>query len=286
MHDYFYGWYFRCQGKEGSAAIIPAVHLSSQKQACSIQIITQKGSIYKEFPISQFRINRKEGKMQIEKNIFSKKGIRLEMEYYTPEKTIISGILNFEKFHIPKYDIMGPFKLLSGMECSHSVYSMIHVVNGYIKMNGEYIRFKNDMGYMEGDSGISFPEEYIWTQHFLPKGSFMVSAASIPLLGIRFTGTVGFLFDGTREYRFATYLGASVKTFTEKELLIHQGGYWLHVKFPKTGGHTLQAPDKGNMIRKIKENVASEIELTLTYRNHVLLHEVTDKAASECVFVK
>lgn len=284
MHNYFYGWYFRCQGKDGSVAIIPAIHLSSQKQACSIQIITQKGSIYKEFPISQFHINRKKETIRIEKNIFSRKGIRLEMECLTPEKVTARVILNFGKFHVPKYDIMGPFKLLSGMECSHTVYSMRHIVNGYVSLNEKYIRFENDLGYMEGDSGISFPKKYIWTQHFLPIGSFMISAASIPLSGINFIGTVGFLLTETREYRFATYLSARVKKLNEKELLICQGDCRLHVEFPERGGHILQAPNNGNMTRKIKENISCKMELTLTYRNRTLLHEFTDRAAVECDF--
>ena len=65
MSDYFYGWYFRCQGQQGSAAVISAVHLSSGKCSCSIQVITQGGSLYREFPVSQFRINRLKGIMQI-----------------------------------------------------------------------------------------------------------------------------------------------------------------------------------------------------------------------------
>lgn len=48
MSEYFYGWYFRCQGSEGSAVVIPAVHLSGKKRSCSIQVITQKGSLYRE----------------------------------------------------------------------------------------------------------------------------------------------------------------------------------------------------------------------------------------------
>lgn len=112
----------------------------------------------------------------------------------------------------------------------------------------------------------------------------MISAASIPLSGINFIGTVGFLLTETREYRFATYLGARVKKLNEKELLICQGDYRLHVEFPERGGHILQAPNNGNMTRKIKENISCKMELTLTYRNRTLLHEFTDRAAVECDF--
>ena len=80
MSDYFYGWYFRCQGKEGSIAVIPAVHISAKRESCSIQIITESGSWNKVFPIRQFRINRGKGIMQIGENLFSRKGIRLNLE--------------------------------------------------------------------------------------------------------------------------------------------------------------------------------------------------------------
>ena len=56
MNDYFYGWYFRCQGEE-SIAVIPAVHLGGGKGNCSIQVVTEAGSLYQEFPIDQFRIS-------------------------------------------------------------------------------------------------------------------------------------------------------------------------------------------------------------------------------------
>jgi hypothetical protein len=298
MSNYFYGWYFRCQGKDGSVAVIPAVHLSAEKCSCSIQVVTQKGSFYREFPISQFRINRKKGIMQIEENLFSGKGICLRLEAilseetsddgYGPEgrasderKVMISGILRFGEFSKPKYDIMGPFAYLSRMECRHAVYSMRHTVNGKLKFSGETINFQDGTGYMEGDSGTSFPDKYIWTQHFLKDGSIMVAAATIPLAGMHFTGTIGFVFKGKREYRFATHLGASVTRMGNKELVIRQGSYRLHVRFLESGGNVLKAPEGGRMTRRIKEDISCKVEYTLLYRNQVLLHTVTDKAAAE-----
>ena len=48
---------------------------------------------------------------------------------------------------------------------------------------------------MEGDSGTSFPDKYIWTQHFIPGGSIMIAAASIPLAGMHFTGAWDFFME-------------------------------------------------------------------------------------------
>ena len=66
-----YDKYHRCQGREGTVAIIPAVHLSSGNGSCSVQVITPKESLYREFPLSQFWINRTKGIMQIGDNLFS-----------------------------------------------------------------------------------------------------------------------------------------------------------------------------------------------------------------------
>ena len=275
---FFYGWYFRCQSETDTIAVIPAVHISGEKSSSSIQILTERGVWNMEFPISEFKLSRKQMKMQIEKNCFSEKGIRLDIERAGIK---IKGRLDFGPFAKPAFDIMGPFCRIPGMECRHSVYSMEHSVNGTIQIQGKDIRFSDARGYMEGDSGTSFPDKYIWTQHFIPGGSIMIAAASIPLAGMHFTGCVGFLYGNKKEYRFATYLGASVKRMGENELLIRQGRYRLHVKFPKSGGNILHAPDKGKMIRKVREDVACQAEYTLTYSKRTLLHVTTDRAAAE-----
>lgn len=296
MSKYFYGWYYRCQGTEGTVAVIPSVSLSEEKASCSVQIITQKESLYQEFPISQFRINRKKGVMQIGKSLFSRGGIRLDFvtdplmekqnsgqhhEENAGEKIRVRGCLRFGPFSKPRYDIMGPFALLSAMECRHAVYSMRHTVNGELKLNGDRIRFCNGAGYMEGDSGVSFPDRYIWTQHFLPEGSVMLAAASVPLAGIRFTGTVAFFLINGREYRFATYLGARVNRMNSRELLICQGPYRLRVRFSGLEGNMLKAPDGGRMIRQVREDVSCGVEYTLLRGNRVLFRTKTGRAAAE-----
>lgn len=41
MQGYFYGWYFKCQSKEKTLAIIPAVHGAGRERTCSIQLLTE-----------------------------------------------------------------------------------------------------------------------------------------------------------------------------------------------------------------------------------------------------
>lgn len=288
MSRYFYGWYFWCQGEEGTAAVIPAVHLSREKQCCSIQVITPGASLYREYPVSDFRIDRKKGIIQIGRNWFSRTGISMEFMGREQENSgfedelTVRGCLRFGEFTEPDYDIMGPFAYLPEMECRHAVYSMKHEVNGFLSVDDHRMVFQNGEGYMEGDSGSSFPKEYIWTQSFFPGGSVMIAAASVPLAGIKFTGTAGIVRKGKREYRFATYLGASVTKMGSRELRIRQGRFRLCVRFLGLDGNVLKAPERGSMSREIRENIACKVEYILTYKDRTLMHVVTDRAAAEC----
>lgn len=279
MSDMFYGWYFRCQSDASTMAVIPAVHISGNIRSCSIQVITEKGAWNKTFPIQQFRINRKKGIMQIGENLFSKKGIRLKIE---TKDLRVQGLLRFGPFAEPKYDIMGPFRFIPGMECRHSVYSMEHSVGGSLMLNGENLHFDGGKGYMEGDSGTSFPEKYIWTQHFLDHGSVMLAAATIPLTGLCFRGTVGILRWKGREIRFATYLGASVVKMEENELEVRQGKYRLNVRLLEQKASPLHAPKHGEMTRMVLEDPSCRVEYTLRERKRVLFKVAADRAAFEC----
>lgn len=294
--EFFYGWYFRCQGKDGSAAVIPAVHLSPGHAFCSVQILTEHGSLYRKFPMTQFRLNRKRGIMQIGKNRFGKKGIHMNFEAVSQEKgrsagtekqtagkkrIQVRGVLRFGTFTEPKYDIMGPFAWIPGMQCRHAVYSMKHSVNGWISLDGKRIVFRNGLGYMEGDSGTSFPDRYLWSQQFFPGGSLMAAVATVPFAGKCFTGILALIFYQQREYRLATYLGASVKRIGERELLICQGKYRFQIRFRKSGGNLLKAPEHGRMVRRIREDIGCRARSTLIRGKRVLLDVKTDQAAAE-----
>lgn len=289
MSDYFYGWYFRCQGEDGTLAVIPAVHRANGIWSCSVQIITEQESWNTDFSIRQFRINRRKGIMQIGENLFSKKGIRLNLEGKgadrpdCPDSRTIKGILRFGSLTAPEYDIMGPFRFVPGMECVHAVYSLEHSVNGELEVNGQRLRFCDGQGYMEGDSGRSFPKKYMWTQHFTDEGSFMLAAADIPYMGLCFTGTTGILLQNGQQYRFATYLGASMRRMEKGELIIRQGRYALKVRLPESRrrGNVLHAPDNGKMSRRIREEIACRAAYRLTYDGRTLWQEKTNCAAAE-----
>lgn len=278
MNKFFYGWYFRCQSRTGTVAVIPAVHMSEQKQSCSIQVITEEGTWNVEFPIRQFRINRRKLFMKIGENVFSKKGMCLNLK---DGDTRIRGVFQFHGFVKPKYDIMGPFRHIPMMECRHAVYSLQHLVNGHLWIGSKKLDMENAKGYMEGDSGVSFPDKYVWTQSFFEEGCIVLAAASIPLGALSFTGTIGIVRWKGREYRFATYLGATVLKMDKGELLIRQGGYQLKVKLLDHRAYALRAPVEGNMTRNILENVSCQASYSMTYRGKLLFERKTKRAAFE-----
>lgn len=280
LNPYFYGWYFRCCQEDGiHFAVIPAIHGLDREGSCSIQIVTESGSWRREFPIEMFRISKDRTRMKIGNNLFSHRGIILNFE---ADDLRVEGRLRFGNFAKPKYDIMGPFCLVPGMECRHAVYSMEHSVCGEVRLNGRTMYFDNGKGYMEGDRGTSFPADYIWTQHFFREGSLMVAAASLPLGNRRFTGTTGFLYHKGKEYRFATYLGAAVEKMEERQLQIRQGKYRLNILLQTGKGNLLNAPVRGKMTRSIRENICCKAEYILQYKDRILFREVTDQAAVEC----
>ncbi len=191
------------------------------------------------------------------------------------------GELKFTELTPLEYDIMGPFKLVPFMECRHSVVSMRHRVNGEIFVNGENYRFENDLGYIEGDRGRSFPSEYVWTQSFFEDGSIMLSVAQIPFAMLRFTGIICVILWQGRQYRLATYLGARVLKLSDNEVIIKQGRYTLSAKLLEKSAQPLKAPVGSEMLRTIHESAACRASYRFQKDGETLIEFETDKASFE-----
>ena len=138
MHNFFYGWYFKCQSETQTLAVIPAVHRSGQEGLCSIQIITENHVWNVDYPASAF--HRTERDIWIGKNRFGERGILLAV--HTPELDL-DGEVSFGPLSPIKYDIMGPFSILPFLECRHSVRSMRHSVHGKFFVNRKEYIFQN-----------------------------------------------------------------------------------------------------------------------------------------------
>lgn len=274
MHEYFYGWYFKCQSDTQTFAVIPAVHGVGGNRSCSIQLITEDGAWTVTFPGEMFCKER--SRIKIGENRFSKDGIRLNIENIP-----IKGNMEFDRLTPLRYDIMGLFALVPFMECRHSVYSMCHRVDGEISINGKEYAFQNALGYWEGDRGRSFPKAYAWTQCLFEDGSFMLSVADIPLAGIHFTGIIGVVLWKGKEYRFATYLGGRAVRKRDNVLLIRQGNMELEARLLETNPHPLCAPENGAMVRTIHENLVCKAFYRFRRNGVTQFAFETDKASFE-----
>lgn len=274
MRNSFYGWYFKCQSEDKTLALIPAMHQTGRKRTCSIQVITEKESFTVAFPGKVYR-KRKEA-ISIGRNQFHEKGIYLAVD--TP-KLHMKGRLHFGGLTPLKYHIMGPFAHLPFLECSHMLHSMQHQVNGTVYINGETYSFQNAKGYWEGDKGRSFPCAYLWTQSFLPEGSVMLSVADIPLGRFHFRGIIAVVYWKGKEYRLATYLGASIVEIEAGMVRIRQRKLELEVRLIEASAYPLRAPLEGSMSRIIHESVACKVFYRFRKNGHTLF-ALEEKRAS------
>ena len=278
MNNYFCGWYFKCQNKEQTIALIPAVHSFNGKPSASLQIIGDND--YCNIPLSyqRMQIDKHEPHASYSPNYFSPQGIKLNL--YTHNFSA-SGKLTFSNFTPIRYDIMGPFHFVPFMECRHNIFSMRHRVDGSLTINDHTYTFTNSLGYIEGDRGYSFPKQYLWSHCFFADGSLMLSVAHIPLGPIQFTGIISVIMLGKKEYRLATYLGAKVLKIKDREVVIRQGDLTLTAALLDNSSFPLRAPVLGQMSRTIGENASCLAYYHLTKGGKTLLEFKSSRASFE-----
>lgn len=276
MRNNFRGWYFRCQSDSQTLAVIPSVHRTQQETFCTIQLITDTQSFHVKLPDSDFQMQAEQ--IWMTGSLFHKEGFTLDLHVSDLQAT---GSVRFGPFTPIRYDIMGPFRYVPFLQCRHSVFSMHHRVNGLVLVNGVPYEFQNGTGYLEGDRGTSFPSGYIWTQCFFPEGSLMLSIAEIPLGGLRFTGVIGVILLGEKEYRLATYLGAKAVKIQPGEIVVRQGPFTLTVNPRGQAGHPLRAPVSGDMVRTIREQISCQVSYRFEEKGIPLLTLDAPNAALE-----
>lgn len=273
-NNYFKGWYFKCSTNDTTIAFIPAYHRSNRKETASLQIITEDAAF--NIPFTSLEYTKKPLCVKLGKCVFSEKGIKLNIQY---NNLLINGNIKFYNLSPIKSDIMGPFHFLPFMQCRHSVYSMRHFIDGKITVNGKLLDFQNGLGYIEGDSGCSFPDRYIWTQYSFENGSLMLSVADISLLGFHFIGIIGVVLLDGKEYRIATYLGARLKHIGDNIVTVRQGNYELTAKLIKKNAQPLYAPVNGTMNRTIHKSASCKAYYKFSC-NDIILYESTSERAS------
>lgn len=278
---YFEGWYLKFQTRDGKAlALIPAVHTDKTANAsASLQVITQARSWWLEYPMDRFHAEPDRFWISMGKSVFAQSRVCLNVNQ---KGLCLQGTILCGPFTSLPRDIMGPFRHLPAMECSHGVISMAHTLEGSVQCNGETLDFTGGLGYTETDRGRSFPSAYLWTQctwHNNRHNSLMLSIATIPMAVGRFTGCICALYHNGRHYRLATYRGARVVEWGEQGALIRQGRYRLSARLLDGQGHPLKAPVSGTMSRTIHEHLCSTVHYQFWVGNQ-LIFEHTDPCAS------
>ena len=278
---HFEGWYLKCQSKAGeSLALIPALHIdASGRRSASLQVVTGDRSWHLDYPAGSFCASKDEFSVSLGSCVFSSEGMTLDVD--APDLAL-RGRLNFGPFTPLHSDIMGPFRLFAGMECTHGVVSMAHPLGGQVMLNGNTLDFDGGMGYIESDRGRSFPSAYLWTQCLWAQPqpvSLMCAVAAIPLPIGRFTGCICAIWCGGREYRLATYRGASPERWSGHGAVIRQGKCRLEIDVLSAQGLPLRAPVQGKMTRTIRENLCAKVRYRFFIRER-LLFDHTDEHAS------
>ncbi len=281
---YFAGWYFKHQSKNYSISFIPGININKNGDRFAfIQVITENSSYNINYDFHDFSISKDKNTIKIKDNIFSLSGIIVNIKN---ENINIKGKLTYRDITKIKGNIMGPFSYFPFMECVHGILSLNHSVEGDLIVNNEQIKFINAKGYIENDSGKSFPKNYLWVQsnYFMKKNvSIMVSIADIPFLWFEFNGCIAIVYYEGKEYRLATYNGVKIISYNEKGLVIKRGPYKLEVEIKNLSPQKLLAPNSGDMIRKIKENISCNANFKF-YKNDELIFDLdSDKTSFEYV---
>ena len=177
---------------------------------------------------------------------------------------------------------MGPFCLFP-MECRHGIISMYHRLKGRVVLNGQTMDFTGGIGYMEKDSGHSFPSSYAWIQanDFSNHTSIMASVAEIPFCGLRFRGCICVIQYQGKEYRLATYLGVHVVVCRPDRIVLKQRKYRLDIRINNNNQRKLSAPKNGEMTRKIMESASCGGEFTFYRHKKQVFHLKSEQASFE-----
>ena len=194
----FEGWYFKHQKGRDTVAFIPG----QAKSGAFVQVIWPEGA--RCFPLPALHVDRKGERIYAPGCRFGRDGISVDLPG-------IRGEISYGPLTPLRSDIMGPFRFFP-MECRHGVLSMGHRLRGSLELPGRAVDFDGGLGYLEKDSGRSFPKSYLWLQcsDFSQPCSIFLSLARIPFCGLVFPGCICAVHFGGREYRFATYEGVKL----------------------------------------------------------------------------
>ena len=270
----FSGMYYKHQKGGNTVSFIAG----TTAEHAFIQVITNKKSYYFKYPLPAAK---QENGYRIGGNIFSERGVILDIR---KGDILISGRIRYSALIPIKYGIMGPFKYLP-MQCRHKISSLYHRLDGKLNICGEELDLTGGVGYIEGDSGRSFPKSYAWIQcsDFPEKACVTLSVADVPFMGMNFPGCICVVYFRGAEYRLATYLGVKIIRCDEKRIVIEQGKLRLEIELNAGVGHKLRAPENGKMVREIRECIVCGARFKFIKSGNVLFDWYSENASFECM---
>jgi hypothetical protein len=288
--QYFEGWYFKqvSQDQTYTFSFIPGVSLVENDPHAFIQIMNgyEATSDYIRYPVNEFSWDTRRLFLKVGSSTFTASGIILNIE---SENINLTGKIDFSNMiRYPKSifspGIMGWYSFVPFMECNHGIISVNHDLYGKISINKNEVDFTGGKGYIEKDWGTSFPEAWIWIQSNNFKEhetSFSFSLAKIPWMGRFFIGFIAFLYLNRRFYLFSTYNKSIFSEITHSkemiEITVRNKWNILKIKVIKNSFGDLRAPVSGEMSRRIKESVDSEVHLQLCDKHGNQEYEGTGK---------
>jgi tocopherol cyclase len=295
--NYFEGWYFKHVSNDLDQvwSFIPGISLTAKDPHLFIQVINgiTGDTEYITYKLDDFTFDKKKLYLKIGSSLFTDKFIDLNIR---SEKFKITGHLSYEnliKFPgtIFSPGIMGWYSFVPFMECKHGVISVNHDLTGVLNVNDNDIDFSNGKGYIEKDWGTSFPEAWLWIQanNFNDrKSSFHFSVAKIPWLRKFFVGFISFLYFDNRFFMFSTYNNSEITKIKHSsgniDISLENRNFRLIISVLKNKFGELRAPISGDMSRRIKESIDSEVIISLFDKQENLIYNDSSKRAGlECI---
>jgi hypothetical protein len=286
---FFEGWYFKQQEGEETISFIPGIQMDENEcKLAFIQVIMKEKSHYFTFPINKFYANQDILFIRIDKNLFTRKGIYIDISQVNSrnEKVCIKGHFNYGSLTKVNYSIMGPLQYLP-LPCKHGVISMRHQVDGSMQLDEKSIVMSHGIGYLETDYGTSFPRNYLWTQANATRvqaPQIFATIVTLPICKQEVLGCVAVIIYQGKQYRLATYLGAKILIVKESLAIIQQGRWTLCIHMDKERrAQELLAPCKGELSRKIKEDVKCVVRYSLYCGRRKVFDWTTRNASVEFV---
>ncbi len=295
---FFEGWYHKLTTKSNkSLAIIPGIYRSGQSKNETAFIMVFDGSnkkvFFERYSTKEFECSKSEYKLYIGSNYFSLDEIKLDIssKSFQLNGRVTTKYLKPWPVSLFEPGCMGWYTYIPTMECFHGILSMDHSLSGKLELNKSLYNFSDGRGYIEKDWGKNFPENWIWAQanHFENNhASISASLATIPWKKKKFAGFIVGLFFNNQLYRFTTYKNTIIKEIYFDSKILH----WhlqqkdmllkLTIERGKKGG-LLLAPDKNDMIPKVKEYLDGKIHCQLYHNESKIFDDSSNLCATEFI---